>query len=173
VAAAWIAASALAAPAARADGPDGSWRQAEHPGALARMLGSSWVSIEAAAAVPARAPWLPGSLAAPRLAIAGATLHDGRGWSASLFVSHALADPAAGDGVRLADSTAVNARLARRLSASTTLTLDVFNVLDRAAGTLEAFVASNHWNAGGMPRDFLVHPGEPRGFRLGVRWTFR
>lgn len=110
----------------------------------------------------------------PRLALAGATLRNLNGWSASLFVSRALADPSAPESlVRPADATAVNARLARRLSPTTSVTFDVFNLLDRRQGAFDAFVASNQWSSGGMPEDFLVHPGEPRGVRLGIRWTFR
>ena len=143
MAAALLAASALAASGARADSPFGAWR--------------SWVA--------------PG---APRLALAGATLRNLNGWSASLFVTRALADPALADeGVQVPDSTAVNARLARRISRSTRLTLDVFNLFDRRADPLDAFVASSSWAPGGMPEDFLVHPGEPRGVRLSLRWTFR
>jgi hypothetical protein len=169
VAAALFAASALAVSAARADGR--SWRTQTEPGALAALLGSSWASLEVGAAVCAPAAF-PGTESAPRLAIAGATLRDPGGWSASLFVTRALADPA-GEPVRLADSTAVNARLARRVAPHTTLMLDVFNVLDRRVDGLDAFVAASRWSAGGMPEDYLVHPGEARGIRLGIRRTFR
>jgi outer membrane receptor protein involved in Fe transport len=174
VAAALFAASALAAAGVRAQGPGSeraSWRSLERPGALAALLGPSWASLEIASVVPA-VPSMPGSEAAPRLAIAGATLRDGSGWSASLFVSHAIADRDA-EPLRLSDSTAVNARLARRIGRGTTLTLDVFNVLDRRDPGLDAFVAASRWSAGGMPEDYLVHPGEPRGVRLGIRKTFR
>ena len=174
MAAALLAASALAAAGARAQGSDSgrpSWRSLQRPGALAAWLGPSWASLEIAS-VASTVPALPGSDAAPRLAIAGATLRDASGWSASLFVSHALADSGA-DRVRLADSTAVNARLARRLGRGTTLTLDLFNLLDRRDPGLDAFVASSRWSSGGMPEDYLVHPGEARGLRLGIRKAFR
>jgi len=175
VAATLVAASALAASGARAAGPDGSWRAFAQPGGVARSLGGSWVELEMSSIAP---PSARGSDALawdqPRLAIAGATLRNLNGWSASLFVSRAFADPSAPESlVRLADATAVNARLARRLSPTTSVTFDVFNLLDRREGPLDAFVASNQWSAGGMPEDFLVHPGEPRGVRLGIRWTFR
>lgn len=169
MAAAFLAASALAVCGAHAEGR--SWRSLEAPGALAALLGSSWASLEVGSAVSAPNAF-PGAESAPRLAIAGATLRDPGGWSASLFVTHALADPA-GEPVRLADSTAVNARLARRLGPGTTVMLDVFNVLDRRESGLDAFVAASRWSAGGMPEDYLVHPGEARGIRLGIRKTFR
>lgn len=158
--------SALAAAGAHAQ--ERSWRLAARPGALP---GSSWASLEIESAVAAPAAF-PGAASAPRLAIAGATLRDPGGWSASLFVTHALADPG-GEPVRTADSTAVNARLARRLGHGTTIMLDVFNVLDRRETGLDAFVAASRWSAGGMPEDYLVHPGEARGIRLGIRKTFR
>jgi hypothetical protein len=160
--------SALAVTGAHAQ--DRSWRLAERPGALAALLGSSWASLEIDSAVATPAAF-PGTGSAPRLAIAGATLRDPGGWSASLFVTHALAEP--GEPLRAADSTAVNARLARRLGHGTTVMLDVFNVLDRREAGLDAFVAASRWSAGGMPEDYLVHPGEPRGIRLGIRKTFR
>jgi outer membrane receptor protein involved in Fe transport len=106
--------------------------------------------------------------------IAGATLRNLGGWSASLFVTRASADAAADDdSLRIPDSTAVNARLARRIFRHTTLTLDAFNLFDRRAQGVDELVASRRWSQGGMPEDFLVHPGEGRGVRLGIRWTFR
>lgn len=169
VAAALFAGSALAAAGAHAQ--ERSWRSLAEPGALAALLGSSWASLEIGSAVSEPATF-PGSGPAPRLAIAGATVRDLDGWSASLFVTHAIADPA-GEPVRLADSTAVNARLARRIGHGTTVMLDLFNVLDRRESGLDAFVAASRWSSGGMPDDYLVHPGEARGLRLGIRKTFR
>ncbi|HEX3097146.1 MAG TPA: hypothetical protein VHQ02_05475 [Usitatibacter sp.] len=169
MAAALFAASALAASGVQAQ--DRSWRSLEEPGALAALLGSSWASLEVGSAVSAPSV-LPASGSTPHLAIAGATLRDAGGWSASLFVTHAIADPDS-ESLRLADSTAVNARLARRLGHGTTVMLDVFNLLDRRESGLDAFVAASRWSAGGMPEDYLVHPGEPRGIRLGIRKTFR
>jgi hypothetical protein len=164
-----FAASALAAIGAHAE--DRSWRSLERPGALATLLGSSWTSLEIGSALSSPAAF-PGGGSAPRLAIAGATLRNLDGWSASLFVTHAIADPD-GQPVRLADSAAVNARLARRLGHGTTVMLDVFNLLDRREAGLDTLVAASRWSSGGMPEDYLVHPGEARGIRLGIRKTFR
>jgi hypothetical protein len=174
VAAALLAASAIAASAASAREPDGSWRAFTQPGAVDRILGGSWIELEVASVAPAPfAGTLPLGASAPRLGLAGATLRNLDGWSASLFVSRAFADPGAAASVRFADATAVNARLSRRLSGTTSVTLDLFNLLDRREAPLDAFVASNLWSAGGVPDDFLVHPGEPRGVRIGIRRTFR
>jgi len=128
-------------------------------------------SVSALTAAQARDP--DGPWRAPRVEIAGATLRHLDGWSASLFVSGAAADRAAGDeSVRLPDSVVVNARLTRRLTRSTWLGLDVFNVFDRRASGVDDFTMSRLWSPGGAPEDFLVHPGEPRGFRLTLRRTF-
>lgn len=169
--------SVVAASTARADEPHGSWRAAERPGALASILGKSWVELEAASSAGAAFPGLGEGFGMGRGAqvrLAGATLRNLSGWSASLFVSRAAAAEYADDGtLRLPDSTAVNARLARRVGRRTTLTLDAFNLFDTHGSTLDEFVASRLWTPGGMPEDYLVHPGERRGVRLGIRWTFR
>lgn len=175
MAAALVAASAIAASPARADGPHGSWRASTQPGALASLLGKSWVEIESGSVALAPAPGARfGQAAGPQVRIAGATLRDRNGWSASLFVTRAAAGEYADDeSSLLPDSTAVNARLVRRLRRDTTLTLDAFNLFDAHPSAMDAFVASQLWAPGGMPEDYLVHPGERRGVRLGIRWTFR
>lgn len=173
MAVALAAASALAAPAVRADDPLGSWRAATLPGAAAGLLGRSWVELELrSTALQADAGPAPSPAGAPRLAIAGATLRNLNGWSASLFVSRALAGAASEEAVRIPGSIAVNARLSRRLSCHSSVTLDVFNLLDRRAAPLDDFMASRLWSPAGMPEDFLVHPGESRGLRLAIRRTF-
>ncbi|HSN20834.1 MAG TPA: hypothetical protein VLS49_09160 [Usitatibacter sp.] len=173
MAAALLAASAIAASSASAADPIGSWRDAARPGALGRILGNSWVGLELGSVALAPPSASFGTRGA-RAQIAGATLRTLGGWSASLFVTRAAPDAAADDeSVRIPDSTAVNARLARRISMSTTLTLDAFNLFDRHASGMDEFVASRLWSQGGTPENFLVHPGEGRGARLAVRWSFR
>jgi outer membrane receptor protein involved in Fe transport len=166
-----IASAAAAWPSSA--GPTGSWRDAARPGAVASILGKSWVELEAGS-VALPAPESFGRVRGPQVHIAGATLRNLGGWSASLFVTRASADAAADDeSLRIPDSTAVNARLARRIFRHTTLTLDAFNLFDRRAHGVDELVASQRWSQGGTPEDFLVHPGEGRGVRLGIRWTFR
>lgn len=174
MAAALVAASAVAASPASAHDPHGSWRDATRPGALASILGESWVELEAGSVALAPSPGAGlGRAAGPQARIAGATLRDRNGWSASLFVTRAAAGQHADDeSVLLPDSTAVNARFTRRLGRDTSVTLDAFNLFDAHTGPLDAFVASQWWAPGGMPEDYLVHPGERRGLRLGIRWTF-
>ena len=110
---------------------------------------------------------------ASRTATAGATVRPLRGWSASLFVSH-FSGPAGADeeAQRIRTSTLVNGRLNYNLSRKTRLTLDVFNIFDRAAGPIDYYAASRLWGRPGMADDFLFHPAEPRGFRLRMRTTF-
>ena len=172
MAATLVAASAAAAPAASA-GPIGSWREAARPGALATILDRPWVELEVGS-VSLPASDSSGALRGPQVHIAGATLRSLDGWSASLFVTRAAPGAAADDeSVRVPDSTAVNARLARRISRRATLTLDAFNLFDHRAAGMDEFVASRLWSQGGTPENFLMHPGEGRGMRLGIRWTFR
>jgi hypothetical protein len=171
VAAALLAASAFAASNVRAAGPSGPWRDSAHPGALAAILGQSWVELElGGAALPLAQPF--GTVRAPQVRIAGATLRNLNGWSASLFVTRAL-NADLEEGVTIPDSTAVNARLARRIARGTTLTFEAFNVFDRRLGPRDQFVASQLWSPSGVPENFLVRPGEARGFRVGIRWSFR
>jgi len=171
MAAALLAASAIAASGAYADGPSGSWRASTRPGALASILGSSWVELElGSVALPLAQPF--GKVEGPQVRIAGATLRNLNGWSASLFVTRALAGEV-DEGLTIPDSTAVNARLARRISRGTTLTLEAFNLFDRRPGPADDFVASQLWSPSGVPDNFLVRPGEARGFRVGIRWSFR
>ena len=175
MAAALLAASAIAASAAHADDPHGSWRASTAPGALASLLGKSWVELEAGSAALAPSPGRGfGRAAGPQVRMAGATLRNLNGWSASLFVTHAAAGEYADDeSALLPDSTAVNARFTHRLWRGTTVTLDAFNLFDAHTSGVDAFVASRLWTPGGMPDDYLMHPGERRGVRLGIRWSFR
>lgn len=173
MAAACVAASAITAWSAAAAGPIGSWRTASHPGALASILGKSWVQLEVGSlTLPSSEPF--GTARGPRVQLAGATLRNLAGWSASLFVTRAMRGATADDeSLTIPDSTAVNARFARRVWRNTTLTLDAFNLFDRRTSGMDEFVASRLWSQAGSPADYLVHPGEGRGVRLGIRWTFR
>ncbi|HUJ00495.1 MAG TPA: hypothetical protein VLY46_09685 [Usitatibacter sp.] len=177
MAAGLAAASVIAASSACAHEPNGSWRSAERSGALGAILGKSWVELEAGPVAAGASPGLGGgfgTVRGPQMQIAGSTLRNLNGWSASLFVTHAAAGEYASDQtVLLPDSTAVNARLARRVWRNTSVTLDAFNLFDTHGSPLDEFVASQLWTSGGMPKDYLVHPGERRGVRLGIRWTFR
>jgi hypothetical protein len=173
VAALAFAASAIAASGALAAGPDGSWRDAVTRGAIPAYASQSWVSLELGAMAPDS--WRPADPFAlsPGLALAGATLRAKGGWSASLFVSRVFAAPDARDASLLAPaSSAVNAQLARSLSPSLRVTFDAFNLLDHREPAMDEFMASRTYAPAAMATGYLVHPGEPRGFRIGLRKTF-
>lgn len=143
------------------------------PGGLAACASKSWVSLELGALGPDA--WLPADpfRAAPEVALAGATLRARGGWRASLFVSRAFTAPGTRDAsLLLPTSSAVNAQLARNLTKSIRVTFDAFNLLDRRDPALDEFVASRAYAPAAMASGYLVHPGEPRGFRIGIRETF-
>jgi hypothetical protein len=103
---------------------------------------------------------------------AGATVHN-RFWSASLFVSRATQMGFADDGAaRLATSPVVNGTMSGLLAPDTRLSLDVFNMLNRAPGSADYFSASQLWQPTTLSDTYLFHPGEPRGFRVRLRKTF-
>jgi len=143
------------------------------PGAVAPFASRSWVSLELGAL--ATQSWQPADpfAPAPGLALAGATLRARGGWSASLFVSRAFAAPDARDAsLLLPAASAVNAQLTRSLSSSLRVTFDAFNLLNRRDPAMDELVASRAYAPAAMASGYLVHPGEPRGFRIGLRETF-
>ncbi len=165
-------ASATAASGAHAAGPNGSWRDAVMPGGEGAYAKQSWVTLELGALAPET--WLPANpfQPAPGLALAGATVRAKGGWSASLFVSRAFAAAGANDAsLLLPSSSAVNAQLSRGLSKTLRVTFDAFNLLDRR-DPMDEFIASRTYAPAAMASGYLVHPGEARGFRVGIRKTF-
>jgi hypothetical protein len=114
---------------------------------------------------------IPG--AARRIASAGTTLHTPDGWTASLLVnSLGRRDSLVDDSTPVRQSTFVNARLSRYLSRSSRLSLDVFNIFDHHAGSIDYFATSRLWDQPGDGDSFLFNPAEPRGFRVKLRTTF-
>ena len=89
--------------------------------------------------------------------LAGTTLRDRSGWSASLFVSpppetRNYTEPAPA----IVVPPAVNARISRPLARGLRLSFDVNNVFDRR-----------------LPSDnYLFQPAQPRGFMLELRKTW-
>jgi len=103
---------------------------------------------------------------------AGATVHN-RFWSASLFVSRATKMGFADDGAaRLATAPVVNGTMSGLLTPDLRLSLDVFNMLDRAPAATDYFSASQLWQPTGLSDTYLFHPGEPRGFRVRLKKNF-
>jgi hypothetical protein len=106
--------------------------------------------------------------ASERVAAAGASATSG-GWRASLFVtSPGPRDENAG----LQATTTVGARLSRSIAPGVRLSLDVFNVFDQRTREIDAFSASRSQPATAIGENYLFHPSEPRGVRVGVRIAF-
>ena len=107
--------------------------------------------------------------ATERVAAAGASTTSG-GWRASLFVT----GPAARDeNAGLQSTTTVGARLSRSIAPGVRLSLDVFNVFDQRTREIDAFAASRSQPATAIGENYLFHPSESRGVRVGVRFTFK
>jgi len=103
---------------------------------------------------------------------AGTTILVPNGWRASLFVSHFKPQASPYEDIaRIRPSTFVGARLSHSLTQTVRVSLDVFNIFDRKAADFDYFA-----NLRGAPsidtENFMFSPGEPRGFRLGLRKTF-
>jgi hypothetical protein len=110
--------------------------------------------------------------AAERTASAAATVYAPNGWTASLLVnSLGKRDSLTGE-TRLRPSTFVNARIARNLSKTTRVSIDVFNVFDQGVGAVDYFSAARLGSGPAATDSYLFNPAEPRGFRVKVRTTF-
>lgn len=111
--------------------------------------------------------------AAERHATAGATVRNGTKWRASLFVSYLGARPALEeDALRLRSSTTVGAQFSARLSKSSRVSFDVFNIFNHRTGELDYFAGSRLWSQPGVGDGFLFHPAEPRGLRINFTTRF-
>ena len=105
--------------------------------------------------------------ASDRVAAAGTSATTG-GWRASLFVT---SPPAQDESVGLRGTTTVGARLSRSIAPGVRLSLDVFNVFDQDTREVDAFAASRA-QAPAIAENYLFHPSESRGVRLGIRIAF-
>jgi hypothetical protein len=112
-----------------------------------------------------------------RVASLAAAVRDVGGWSASVQLRHlgpgALIED---DSVRSFTSTTINARLSRRLDPwlpkGSEVTLDVFNLTDRAVNDIQYFYESQLPGEAAPVADRHVHPGEPRTLRLTLAIAF-
>lgn len=117
---------------------------------------------------------IPGAM--ERVATIGVTYSDGP-WTAGArmrhFGSHSLTEDNA---VRGKGSTLTNVRVAHRLAKHAELSLDVFNVFDRAVDDIQYAYASRLPGeppfAGGAPPSLHVHPAAPRSVRVGLKVLF-
>lgn len=111
--------------------------------------------------------------------VAGATSHVTAGttfrgpgrWSAKLFVSD-LGSRNDEDGPLLRSSTTVGAQLSARITRSTRLDIDVFNVFNRKSGEVDYFAGSRVFRQPGTFDGYLTHPAEGRGVRLSLTARF-
>ncbi|HYC37461.1 MAG TPA: TonB-dependent receptor [Usitatibacter sp.] len=142
--------------------------------AAATFRATDWLSLDFTFATLAPRSAAGGPLYAnERHATAGATVRAMRGWSASLHVRHF--GPVRSndeDTLRLRSSTTVGAQLTGKLSKTTRLSIEVFNLFDQRTGEIDYFSASRAWSQPGALESFLSHPAEARGFRLRLRTNF-
>lgn len=103
-----------------------------------------------------------------RVAAAGTTA-TGAGWRASLFVTRPEVKD---DAFPLDGSSTVGARLSRPLSKHARVSVDVFNVFDAPTRPLDPLAVTRSPAAMGIAENYLFHPSEGRGVRLGFRITF-
>lgn len=107
----------------------------------------------------------------------GVTLKNGKAWSASLqwryLGSGALTEDNA---VRSEPTSTFNLRLSRDMHDATghrsTLTLDVFNLLNTPVNDIQYYYASRLPNESAPVDDKVIHPAEPFSIRLTYRMNF-
>ena len=106
--------------------------------------------------------------ATERVAAAGATTTTA-GWRASLFVTRPQAkdEPAV-----LRGSSTVGARFSRPIARNTRLSVDVFNVFDSPAPTVDPVALTRAGARASIAENYLFHPGEQRGVRVGISIRF-
>ena len=100
--------------------------------------------------------------------MAGTTTKNG-GWTASLFVTQPAIEK---DAPALGAVTTVGARLSRPISRNARVSVDVFNIFDKPAGTTDAFAATHAASRAGLADADFFHPADGRGIRLGLKITF-
>ena len=103
-----------------------------------------------------------------RASAAGTTAKNG-GWTASLFVTR---PPVEKDAPALGAVTTVGARLSRPISRHARVSVDVFNIFDKPAGTTDYFAATHAAPPAATADTDFFHPADGRGIRLGLKITF-
>jgi len=108
--------------------------------------------------------------AVPKVGSIGLTMHDVDDWSGDIKLRYIGKYPLSQDNTLVGSSAIVtNLRLARALTPSISLSLDVLNLFDRKYYDIEydqdyrASLASAP-----VPNGITVHPGEPREVRLSL-----
>ena len=107
------------------------------------------------------------------VASVAATVKDVQGWTASLqwryLGSGALVED---NRVRSQPASTLNLRLTRAFGQRVALTLDVFNLFDRAVNDIQYVYASQLPGEAAAVQDRHVHPAEPRTLRLTLQARF-
>ena len=106
--------------------------------------------------------------AGERPAAAGTSATTG-GWRASLFVT---SPPTRDESLGVSGTTTVGARLSRPIAPNVRLSVDVFNVFDQRTREIDAFAASRMHYETGIAENYLFHPAESRGVRVGIKVAF-
>jgi outer membrane receptor for monomeric catechols len=116
-------------------------------------------------------PFVPNSV--DRVFTGTVTLQDLGPWSVSLTERHIGSGALTSDNsVRSSSSLISNLRVSRKLSAKSTLSLDVLNLFDRKYNDIEYDYATQLAGEAAPVNDKVVHPGEPRTARLSLRVAF-
>jgi hypothetical protein len=104
---------------------------------------------------------------ANRAASAGA-VGENAGWRTSLFVTKPTVEK---DADALALGSTVTARFSRPLTKHTRVSIDLFDTLQKPAGTPDDFAAVHTAPHANVADDF-PRPADGRGIRLGLKITF-
>ena len=116
-------------------------------------------------------PYVPNSV--DRVYTGTVTLRDLGPWSMSLTERYIGSGALTADNsVRSSSSLISNLRVSRKLSASSTVSLDVLNLFDRKYNDIEYYYATQLKGEAAPVNDKVVHPGEPRTVRLTLRVGF-
>ncbi len=108
-----------------------------------------------------------------RVASLATTVRELGGWSASLQWRYLGSGPLVEDGSqRSRASLTSNLRISRQLGPRAELTLDVFNLGDRAVDDIQYFYESQLPGEAAPVADRHVHPAEPRTLRVTLRAAF-
>ncbi len=114
--------------------------------------------------------------AVDKVASTAVTLRDIAHWTASLQWRYLGRGPLIEDNsVRSRPSSTLNARVTRHLpwlGRNSDLTLDIFNLTNKRVNDIQYFYESRLPGEAEPMADRHVHPGEPRAFRLSLRWGF-
>lgn len=101
--------------------------------------------------------------------VAAGTTATTNGWRASLFVTR---PPAQDPALALGGSTTVGARISRPLGKGVRLSFDVFNVFDADRRALDPLAISRSSADPAIAENYLFHPAESRGVRVGISVRF-